>query len=68
MPKYGQSAVDRNRLKRRLREVLRTEVLPSVSGLDFIVRATPRAYDLTFASIRDEVGVAVRRLSALKPE
>lgn len=68
MPRHGRSAVDRNRLKRRLREVMRTEVLPSMSGIDLVVRAAPRAYDLEFDVIREEVGGAVRRLSALKPE
>lgn len=68
MPRHGQTAVDRNRLKRRLREVMRTEVLPSMSWIDLVVRAAPRAYDLEFDVIREEVGGAVRRLSALKPE
>lgn len=68
MPRHGQSAVDRNRLKRRLREVLRTEVLPAIDAVDLILRAAPRAYDLPFELIREEVGAALRRLPALKPE
>jgi ribonuclease P protein component len=30
VPKYGHSSVDRNRLKRRLRELVRTRLLPSL--------------------------------------
>jgi RNase P protein component len=30
VPKYGHSSVDRNRLKRRLRELVRTQLLPSL--------------------------------------
>jgi ribonuclease P protein component len=55
-------------LKRRLREVLRTEVLPEMPAVDLILRAAPRAYELPFESIREEVGAALRRLPALKPE
>jgi RNase P protein component len=29
VPKYGHSSIDRNRLKRRLRELVRTQLLPS---------------------------------------
>jgi RNase P protein component len=55
-------------LKRRLREVLRTEVLPAMPAVDLILRAAPLAYELPFESIREEVGAALRRLPSLKPE
>ena len=51
MPRHGQSAVDRNRLKRRLREIIRQDVLPSNRGLDIIVRAAPGAYTVAFADL-----------------
>lgn len=66
VPRHGQSAVNRNRLKRRLREILRTTVLSASRGIDLIVRAAPRAYDLSFDAIRTEVGDATARL--LKPD
>jgi RNase P protein component len=33
VPKYGHSSIDRNRLKRRLRELVRTQLLPSFRRL-----------------------------------
>ena len=62
MPRHGQSAVDRNRLKRRLREVIRQDVLPSGRGLDIIVRAAPGAYTVPFADLRIEVTGLIGRL------
>ena len=61
VPRYGRSAVDRNRLKRRLREVVRVEFLPQSVALDLVVRASPSAYDLAFGAIRDEVASALQR-------
>ena len=62
MPRHGQSAVDRNRLKRRLREIIRQDVLPSNRGLDIIVRAAPGAYAVEFADLRTEVTGLIGRL------
>ena len=62
VPRHGQSAVDRNRLKRRLREIIRQDVLPADRGLDIIVRAAPGAYAVPFAELRSEVSGLVRRL------
>ena len=62
MPRHGQSAVDRNRLKRRLREIIRQDVLPSNHGLDIIVRAAPGAYTVPFADLRIEVTGLIGRL------
>ena len=67
VPRHGHSAVDRNQLKRRLREVVRTEVLPTDLGLDLVIRASPRAYALPFGSVRAEVREALGRLTLLKP-
>ena len=52
----------RNRLKRRLREIIRQDVLPADRGLDIIVRAAPGAYAVPFAELRTEVTGLVRRL------
>lgn len=62
MPRHGRNAVDRNRLKRRLREIVRQDVLPSGHGVDIIVRAAPAAYALPFADLRAEVHGAIARL------
>jgi ribonuclease P protein component len=57
IPLYGQSAVERNRLKRRVREFLRTEWLPLASGEapapEILVRARSGAYGLAPARLRE---------------
>lgn len=59
VPRYGHTAVDRNRLKRRLREIMRTELLPRLAtpdaGLDVLVRARRDAYEAAFAELRTEL-------------
>jgi ribonuclease P protein component len=49
--------VERNRLKRRLREIARREILPLIPNLavDLVVRAGPRAYEATFDMLRHEL-------------
>jgi ribonuclease P protein component len=47
VPRHQHSAVDRNRLKRRLRELVRVELLPSLRArtpLDVAIRARRDAY------------------------
>jgi ribonuclease P protein component len=59
VPKHRQTAVRRNRVKRRLREILRLEVLPRLDAggcaRDVVVRARRDAYDATYAQLRDEL-------------
>jgi len=59
VPRYGGRAVDRNRLKRRLREILRLDVLPRLSrldsGHDVLIRARRDAYGATWRELRAEV-------------
>ena len=59
VPKHRHRVVDRNRLKRRLREVARTEVLPRLreapGGVDVIVRARREAYAATYEELRAEL-------------
>jgi len=62
VPRHGKSAVDRNRLKRRLREIIRQDVLRSERGLDIIVKAAPSAYTVPFADLRTEVNGVIGRL------
>lgn len=53
------AAVQRNRLKRRLRELGRTAVLPALrnSGraLDVLVRTRPETYGAPFEALRSEL-------------
>ena len=59
VPKYRHTAVERNRVKRRLREIGRVDILPRLRSvgmnLDVLIRARPRAYDAPFDSLRDSL-------------
>jgi len=59
VPKHRHRIVERNRLKRRLREIARTEILPRLRrddrSLDLLVRVRPEAYDAGFSALRDEL-------------
>ena len=67
VPRYKHTAVDRNRLKRRLREILRREwrtPLAAEDPRDIVVRATPAAYRADFVALRAELVQLVGRLPA----
>jgi ribonuclease P protein component len=53
------AAVQRNLLKRRLREIARTELLPVLGdegrAIDLLVRARPEAYAARFAELSEEL-------------
>ncbi|CAN5806750.1 MAG: ribonuclease P protein component [Gemmatimonadetes bacterium] len=57
VPKHRQKIVRRNLLKRRLREIGRTLVLPALreaaAPLDVLIRARPEAYSASFEALRD---------------
>ena len=59
MPKHGHDNVERNKLKRRLKELGRTRVLPMLwereCRMDVLVRARREAYGAVFAELQDEV-------------
>jgi len=64
--KHQSSAVARNRLRRRLREIWRREVraaLPALPAWDVIVRARREAYQATFAHLRGEMLAWAERVS-----
>lgn len=61
--KFGYSAVERNKLKRRLRELVRTRMLPVLAPMDLLIRARRDAYGATFEALRDDVSDAARRLA-----
>jgi ribonuclease P protein component len=56
--------VERNLLKRRLREIVRCEILPVILPLaaDLVIRAGPHAYGATFDMLRTELTTGVRKL------
>ena len=53
--KYGHSVVERNLLRRRLREIVRTILLPSVGAMDVVVRSLPSAYEASFQELMAEI-------------
>jgi ribonuclease P protein component len=59
VPKHGHENVERNQLKRRLKELGRTRVLPKLwdrgCRMDVLLRARREAYGATFAELQDEV-------------
>jgi ribonuclease P protein component len=66
VPKYRRRAVDRNRLKRRLREIVRKDVLPSFEecGLkvDFLLRSRQEAFQARYHELRQELLEVTERL------
>jgi ribonuclease P protein component len=55
VPRYKQSCVARNQLKRRLKELIRLEWLPLLPPMDLVLRVTPPAYDRDFATLQAEM-------------
>lgn len=67
-PKYGHTSVARNRLRRRLKELLRSRLLARDEPLDYLVRARPPAYDLAFGELATLLdGLAARIESTTTP-
>lgn len=63
MPRHGQTAVSRNKLKRRLREIIRQDLLPMSRGVDIVVRTAPAAYLADFDGLRAEMNGVIGRLA-----
>jgi ribonuclease P protein component len=53
VPKFRSSAVARNRLRRRLREIWRCHLRPYQPAWDLVIRARPEAYAASFDRLRD---------------
>jgi ribonuclease P protein component len=66
VPRHRQTAVARNRVKRRLRELSRRELLPALGGsvIDVVLRAMPSAYGATFEDLGHDLARIVRRIGA----
>jgi ribonuclease P protein component len=67
VPRYSGSAVDRNRLKRRLRELVRTRLLPVAPSVDVVIRARPDAYTASFDALAVDITRATTQLPRLFP-
>lgn len=62
VPRFRQTAVLRNRLKRRLRELSRTRLLVTDVAADVVIRIRPDAYQATFASLTLDMERAITLL------
>ena len=60
--KHGHTIVERNRLRRRLRELVRLKILTAMKANDIIVRAFPSAYDSSFNQLSNEIDKVVGML------
>lgn len=64
VPKHRRKIVERNRVKRRLRELVRTRLLPDLNHrIDLLIRAKPDAYKATFQDLAFDV-VSIGRWAA----
>ena len=61
VPRYQFTAVARNRIRRRLREILRRGVLATFPPVDIVVRAKRVTYQASFAALRAELSDAAAR-------
>jgi ribonuclease P protein component len=55
VPKFQSSAVARNRLRRRLREIWRRDIQPDQPGGDILIRARREAYGASFDALRGQL-------------
>lgn len=67
VPRHGRTIVERNRLQRRLRELLRTGWLMDererTAPRDLLVRAAAAAYGRSFAELRTDLRDCLERAS-----
>jgi ribonuclease P protein component len=54
--------VERNRLKRRLRELARTRLIPVLPPADLVIRPRPEAYQASFAALERQIERAAAQL------
>jgi ribonuclease P protein component len=53
--KFGHTIVERNKLRRRLRELARTRLIPLTGATDIVVRSLPVGYQATFDDLKNEI-------------
>jgi ribonuclease P protein component len=55
VPKFQSSAVARNRLRRRLREIWRQDIQQQQPAWDLVIRARREAYTASFDALRTQL-------------
>ncbi|MFV1986359.1 MAG: ribonuclease P protein component [Gemmatimonadota bacterium] len=68
VPRYGNTAVARNRVRRRLKEFARREWMPMARSMgsdhDVILRAKPAAYGASYQRLRDSLDAPMSDICA----
>jgi ribonuclease P protein component len=62
VPKHRENSVARNRLKRRLRELVRRLLLPRLAPVDVVIRTLPTAYSQEWAALVADFQTLTKRL------
>jgi len=68
VPRFKHTAVARNRLKRRLRELSRLHLIPMDLSADIVLRVRPEAYDATFDALAADIRQVSTQLTRWRPE
>lgn len=67
-PKHGRTGVERNRLRRRLKELMRATLLSRGETRDWLVRARPPAYELGYAGLGTALIALLERADGPGPD
>jgi ribonuclease P protein component len=65
VPKFNHTAVQRNQLKRRLRELTRLRLLRAIPPMDLVIRTRRETYDVEFSDLAREIDDIRNRVSRL---
>jgi len=65
VPRYGKTAVARNTVKRRLRDLVRRRLLPLSASLDVVIWAQRASYTASFGQLEREVEQLAAKLQLL---
>ena len=63
VPRFQFTAVARNRLRRRVRELLRREFLAQLPFVDLVIRTKRSAYTVPFSGLRADVAGSLGRIA-----
>jgi len=63
VPRYRHTAVARNQLKRRLRELTRLQLLSAGLPVDVVIRTRPEAYEASFDQLRVDIARTLTQLA-----
>jgi ribonuclease P protein component len=62
VPRFKHTAVSRNLVKRRLRELARIHLVPTGISVDVVLRIRPEAYDASFDRLATEIRSTIGQL------